>query len=161
MNSSEDIFNIAYDRYSDMLYRIAYIYTGSHCESEDILQEVFIKLLNRKSSFKDSDHEKAWLIRVATNECKDYLKSSRHSNMPLNDEIIWGKSCENDKKLDVQAGIISLDDKYKTIIYLYYYEDYSINEIAAILKLSKSAVKMRLSRARNQLKSMLEEYCNE
>ena len=161
MSSTEEKFNIAYDKYSDMLYRIAYMYTGSSQESEDIVQEVFIKLLNKKSSFKDGNHEKAWLMRVATNKCKDYLKSSRHSNVPLNDEILWGKGCDDDKKLDVQAGIISLEDKYKTIIYLYYYEDCSINEIASILKLSKSAVKMRLSRAREQLKSVLEEYCDE
>lgn len=160
MSSAEENFNIAYDKYSDMLYRIAYIYTGSCQESEDIVQEVFIKFLNKSSSFKDSNHEKAWLIRVAANKCKDYLKSSRHSNMPLNDEIIWGKNCDDDKRLDVQAAILSLDDKYKTIIYLYYYEDCSVNEIASILRLSKSAVKMRLSRAREQLKSVLEEYCD-
>lgn len=160
LSSAEEKFNVAYDKYADMLYRIAFIYTGSCQESEDIVQEVFIKFLNKQLSFKDSNHEKAWLIRVIANQSKDYLKSSRHSNMPLNDEIIWGKNCDDDKRLDVQAAILSLDDKYKTIIYLYYYEDCSVNEIASVLRLSKSAVKMRLSRAREQLKSVLEEYCD-
>ena len=157
-NNSNEKFSQAYDKYSVMLYRIAYLHTGNAQESEDILQEVFIKLLYSAPIFADDIHEKAWLIRVTTNKCKDYLKSSRHSNMSLNDEIISDKVCENDKALDVQAKIISLDKKYKTVVYLFYYEDYSIKQISSCLKLSESTVKMRLKRAREILKKELENY---
>lgn len=78
--------------------------------------------------------------------------------MSLNEEIISDKSYEDDKALDIQAKIISLDDKYKTVIYLFYYEDYSVKQIASCLRLTESTVKMRLKRAREILKKELKDY---
>lgn len=156
LENQEERFSLLYDKYAPMLYRIAYLHTGDKQESEDILQEVFIKYLYGNNNFKNDTHEKSWLIRVVTNECRDYLKSSRHSNMPLNDEIIAGNGLDNDKKIDVRMKMLSLDRKYKTVVYLHYYEDYTIEQIAACLKLSQSAVKMRLKRARDILKCELE-----
>lgn len=147
----ENEFNTAYDLYADMLYKIAYLHTADKDESEDILQEVFIKLLYKSPSFKDSEHKKAWLIKTTTNQCKDFLKSSRRKNLPLNDEIL-GEEIFDDKKLD---------SKYKTVLYLFYYEDYTVEMIASTLSLSKSNVKMRLKRGRELLKNELEEYSND
>lgn len=147
----ENEFNTAYDLYADMLYKIAYLHTADKDESEDILQEVFIKLLYKSPSFKDSEHKKAWLIKTTTNQCKDFLKSSRRKTLPLNDEIL-GEEIFDDKKLD---------SKYKTVLYLYYYEDYTVEMIASTLSLSKSNVKMRLKRGRELLKNELEEYSND
>lgn len=157
---NEDQFEILYDKYVAMLYRIAFIYTGSVQESEDILQEVFIKLLYKAPHFSSDNHEKAWLIRTVTNSSKDYLKSSRHGNMPLNEEILADKNGEEDRNIDIRSKIIGLEEKYKTVVYLFYYEDYSVKEIAACLKLTQSAVKMRLKRAREILKTELEGYEN-
>ena len=156
----EKEFSTSYDLYADMLYKIAYLHTNSREESEDILQDVFVKLLYNSPSFSCSEHKKAWLIRTTVNACKDFLKSSRHKNLPLNDEIL-GDDLQNDKKLDVRQKIIKLDSKYKTVIFLYYYEDYTVEMIATTLNLTKSAVKMRLKRGREILKTELEEYANE
>lgn len=157
-NSNNEKFNQSYDKYANMLYRIAYLHTGNAQESEDIMQDVFIKLLYNAPSFKNETHKKAWLIRVTTNKCKDYLKSSRHSNMSLNEEIISDKCYEDDKALDIQSKIIMLNDKYKTVVYLFYYEDYSIRQIASCLRITESTVKMRLKRAREILKKELKDY---
>lgn len=158
MSKDNEIFSQAYDRYADMLYRIAYLHTGNTAESEDILQEVFIKLLYNAPRFADDEHKKAWLIRVTTNKCRDYLKSSRRKDMSLNEEILTNSSVEGDKILDIQSKIIGLKDKYKTVVYLFYYEDYSVKQISSCLKVSESTVKMRLKRAREILKKELSDY---
>lgn len=156
-NEENEFFAQAYDEYAQMLYRIAYLHTGSLQESEDILQEVFIKLIYNSPHFKNEEHKKAWLIRVTTNKCKDYIKSSRANNLPLNENILSNKS-ESDKTIDIQSKIISMDEKYKTVIYLFYYEDYTVKQISSVLRLSESAVKMRLKRAREILKKELKNY---
>lgn len=104
--------------------------------------------------------KKAWLIKTTNNQCKDFLKSSRRKTLPLNDEIL-GEENFDDKKLDVRNKLLKLDSKYKTVLYLYYYEDYTVEMIAGTLSLSKSNVKMRLKRGRELLKNELEEYSNE
>ena len=149
----ENEFNTAYDLYADMLYKIAYLHTADKDESEDILQEVFIKLLYKSPSFKDSEHKKAWLIKTTTNQCKDFLKSSRRKNLPLNDEIL-GEEIFDDKKLDVRNKLLKLDSKYKTVLYLYYYEDYDTKEIAGILRMNEATVRTRLARGRKILKEV-------
>lgn len=158
MSNDNEIFSQAYDRYADMMYRIAYLHTGNAAESEDILQEVFINLLYNAPRFADDEHKKAWLIRVTTNKCRDYLKSSRRKDMSLNEEILTNSSVEGDKILDIQSKIIGLKDKYKTVVYLFYYEDYSVKQISSCLKVSESTVKMRLKRAREILKKELSDY---
>lgn len=157
-NSTVNNFDTEYDAYADMIYKIAYMYTGNSSESEDIVQEVFIKLLYKGLRFTSEEHKKAWLIRTVSNQCKDYLKSSRKTNLSLDDNLISDKSADNDKRLDIRTKIISLNPKYKTVIYLYYYEGYATDEIASILHISASAVKMRLKRAREELKKELEGY---
>ena len=136
----ETEFNSAYDLYADMLYKIAFLHTADKDESEDILQEVFIK--------------------TTVNQCKDFLKSSRRKVLPLNDEIL-GDEPFDERKLDVRNKLLKLDAKYKTVLFLYYYEDYTVEMIAATLSLSKSNVKMRLKRGRELLKNELEEYSND
>ena len=98
----ENEFNTAYDLYADMLYKIAYLHTADKDESEDVLQEVFIKLLYKSPSFKDSEHKKAWLIKTTTNQCKDFLKSSRRKNLPLNDEILGEEIFDDNGRADTQ-----------------------------------------------------------
>lgn len=140
-------------------------FTASHIFTPAVLRKVrtscrrfSLKDYTMHRHFTNETHEKAWLIRVTANKCKDYLKSSRYSNMSLNEEIISDKSYEDDKAMDIQAKIISLDDKYKTVIYLFYYEDYSVKQIASCLRLTESTVKMRLKRAREILKKELKDY---
>ncbi len=153
-------FEDTYQQYGEMLYRIAFVYTGSPHNAEDILQEVFISLMNNKKEFKSEEHKKAWLIRVTHNKCINMLKSAESKSICI-DELNLGDDDNHEAKIDVIRQISALPVKYKAVIILYYYNDYSVNEIAKALKISKSAVKMRLSRGRELLKMQLEEYSNE
>lgn len=155
-------FSEKYSLYGEMLYKIAFLYLGNSYDAEDVLQEVFIKLLYGNQSFKSPEHEKAWLIRVTQNKCRDALKSAGRKNTSLvfdNSDFSLG-FCENksDIHMDILNKILQLPNKYKTAVILYYYYDYSVRDVAAALKISNSAAKMRLKRAREILKIELEEY---
>lgn len=151
-------FQKKYKEYGEMLYRIGFVFLGNPDDTEDILQEVFITLLYNSPEFKTKEHEKAWLIRITQNKCINFLKSSGRKALPIDELKLPTYSENNDEKIDIVKNILSLPPKYKTAVILYYYNDYSVEEIAKILKISKSAVKMRLKRAREILKIELEDY---
>jgi RNA polymerase sigma-70 factor (ECF subfamily) len=119
------------------------------------LQEVFLTLLVKAPKFKNQEHEKHWLIRVAINKSKDYHRSFWKRMVEIREKDI---SCNNmNKETEVRECIENLPNRYKEVVLLYYYFGYSIKEIAYILRLKESAVKMRLSRARNKMKIEMEE----
>ena len=153
----EKEFEAKYNDYGKMLFRIAFLYVGNSADAEDILQDVFIKYLSGRYSFKDSDHEKAWFIRVTQNKALDFLKRKGRKNISLNDieNFTYEKSTDS---ADILKEILALPEKYKSSVILYYYNDCSVEEISKILKISKSAVKMRLKRSREILKTELEDY---
>ncbi len=150
-NISNDEFNEKYYLYKETIYGIAYTYMKNVNDSDDIVQDVFMKYLNSNEKFKTLDNEKFWLIRVTINTCKSYLKKSWKQRVELDESKIdiVSKKEENSYLFDI---VYSLPHKYKEIIVLKYYEDFSINEIAKILNISISAVKKRLERARNMIK---------
>jgi RNA polymerase sigma-70 factor (ECF subfamily) len=152
------LFREKYEKYSKMLFKIAFLHLGNAQDAEDVLQNVFIKLLYNSPNFNDDEHEKAWLIRVTQNQCKNVLKSSSRNNCQLNENITDEENSSITKAIDISMKIRSLPANYKTAIFLYYYEDLNVEEIAKILKISQSAVKMRLKRGREILKTELEEY---
>ena len=154
-------FKTAYDNYGEMLYRIAYVYLANQDDVEDVLQDVFVSFLTNNSKFKSEEHKKAWLIRTTQNKCINLLKSASRKNTNIEDIQLQSFESDNDLHIDILKQIIALDKKYKTVVILYYYNDYSVSEIAQILKISKSAVKMRLKRSRELLKIKLEDYENE
>lgn len=155
----DNLFERKYDEYGEMLYRIAYLFVANTSDAEDVLQEVFIKLLYSAPQFKSSDHEKAWLIKTTQNHCKNLLKASGRKNTSLDDlQLVPGAEIDVDMRLDVVRQVIALPFKYKSAVILYYYNDYPVAEIAKILNISKSAVKMRLKKGREFLKLELEEY---
>ena len=153
----EKEFDAKYNDYGKMLFKIAFLYVGNSADAEDILQDVFIKCLSGRYSFKDSDHEKAWFIRVTQNKALDFLKRKGRKNISL-DDIENFTYEKNDNSADILREILALPEKYKSSVILYYYNDYSVEEISKILKISKSAVKMRLKRSREILKTELEDY---
>lgn len=155
---TDDIFREKYEKYSKLLFRIAFLHLGSTHDAEDVLQNVFIKLLYSSPDFKDEEHEKAWLIRVTQNHCKNALKSHSRQSVQFNDEIAADKSNDITAALDISIKIKALPASYKTAVFLCYYEDLTVKEIAKILKISQSAVKMRLKRGRDILRQELEEY---
>lgn len=155
-------FDELYSKYGEMLYKIAFLYFGNGDDAEDALQEVFVKALTKLPN-ADDERQKAWLIRVTQNQCRDMLKKSERRNL-LIDENVLAKSPDdysNESRIDVLQKIVGLNQKYKAVIILYYYYDYSVSQIADTLKISQSSVKMRLKRGRELLKIELEGYENE
>lgn len=155
-------FDELYQKYGEMLYKIAFLYFGNSHDAEDALQEVFVKALQKFPDGTD-EHQKAWLIRVTQNQCRDMLKRSENKNLCIDDVVLAGE-CENinnESRIDILQKIVKLSPKYKTAVILYYYYDYSVSQIADTLKISQSSVKMRLKRGRDILKLELEGYENE
>lgn len=153
-------FEEIYQKYKNTLYRIAFTYLKNNVDVEDVLQDVFLKRFYKSPKFKDEKHEKYWLIRITINLCKDTLRSFWNKNVKSIDELMESQEIiqwdfSEDEKY-IFREVMSLPDKQKTVMYLYYYERYSCKEIAEILKCSESAVKMRLKKGRELLKINLE-----
>lgn len=150
---TEQEFDIKYNLYKDMIFNIALNYTHNQDDSEDILQDVFMKYLNSSEEFKTLENEKYWLIRVTINTSISFIKSKWKSGVILDNEYINSvKAEENSDLLRMRQIIFSLKDKYKEVIILYYYQNYNTKEIAEILKISQNSVKKRLERARDLIK---------
>lgn len=159
--TTENDFNTTYDMYGDMMYKIAYLYLSSADDAEDVMQDVFVKLITKAPKFKNEEHRKAWLIRTTQNKCRDRLKSSARKNISIDELNIPSENGNIDAKIDIITEILKLPAMYKSAIILYYYYDYSVNEIAGTLKITTSSVKMRLKRGREILKIELEDYHHE
>ncbi|MGN6714584.1 RNA polymerase sigma factor [Anaerocolumna jejuensis] len=140
------------DKYSKMLIKIAFTYVKNMADAEDIAQDAFVSLIRKGSGFDSEEHEKAWLIRVTINNCKNHLKSAwSKRRVPLEEDISYMQEEES----EVLITVLKLPPKYRTVIHLYYYEEYSINEIAEILHKKPATIGTWLSRGRNLLKSEL------
>lgn len=143
-----------FDSYANNLYRFALSYVGIKQEAEDIIQNVFLKLLSKNVLIR-SEYEKAYLYKMTANLCKDYLKSCKNKEMLSYDELDNLVSVENeidDEDASFYNCLMSLRDLYRVPIYLHYYEGYTYGEIAKILKLGESAVAMRINRGKEELK---------
>ncbi|MBQ9895135.1 MAG: RNA polymerase sigma factor, partial [Ruminococcus sp.] len=137
------------EKYGDMLYRISLLILKNTADAEDAVQETFIKYFTKAPEFTDAEHEKAWLITVATNRCRDMLRyRSRHETE--SEEVLNTYAVEKSDSGILEA-LMELSDKYRIIMILFYVEQYKIDEIADITGVSVSAVKMRLSRGRKLL----------
>jgi len=141
-------------KYSDMVYRICFIYLGNRPEVDDVFQEVFLKLFQKNTSFTSEDHEKAWLIRVTINQCKDVLKGFWWKKIDLVENIELPE--HNSDERDVLMLVLSLPQKYKDIIYLYYYQEYTVPQIGQLLKRSENTIYSQLHRARELMRQKLE-----
>ena len=142
-----------YERHVSMVYRVCYSYLGVAADAEDAVQEVFIKLLDKQPQFVDDEHERRWLIRVAANHCKDMLRRSSRKNVPLEKVLEPAARKEGfDSTLDV---VLKMDPKYKDVVYLYYYEGYTTDEVAEIVGRPPSTVRSHLSEARAILRKQL------
>lgn len=156
---TEEQFEEKYNLYSQELMNISYGYTKNRDDSLDIIQNVFYKLFNNKIVFPSLVDEKRWLIRVTINECKDLLRKKKKITYVDEEAINIIQKEEYDKNeiSNLLEKIDNLPSKYKVVIILFYYDLQSIKDIAIILKLSESAVKKRLERARNMLKKEMED----
>lgn len=147
-----------FDLYKNDIYRLVYSYTKNKSDFDDITQNTFIKLYNHNEILSSQDKDiKKWLIKVAINECKTFLLSSWKKKIIAfteKEENILSTTLPDNYLLE---AILQLPKKYRTIIFLYYYEDYKIKEIAEILNLSVTNIQTILSRARKKLKEILKE----
>ena len=144
-----------YEREVDMVYRLCYSFLGRAADAEDATQEVFIKLMRARGEgdFESLDHEKAWLVRVASNHCKDVLRRASRKDVGLESA---GEPAAPDESFDATLdAVLRLDPKYKDAVYLFYYEGYTTDQIAAALGRPASTVRSHLSEARAILKKAL------
>ena len=142
--------------YADMILRISWQYLKQTCDAEDICQTVFLKYLSSNPVFDSMEHEKAWIIRTTINACKDHLKSAFfRRTSPLEDAAAVAAPAVPDSWL--LDAMKTLPEKYRISLYLYYYEEYSLREIASLMGVSESAVGQCLTRARRKLRSIITE----
>ena len=145
----EEALELFVRRHENRLYRTALAILGHRAEAEDVVQEVFLKFIEKRPSFQSPDHEKAWLIRVAVNLCKNRLRSSWwQKTVPLLESYPAAPSGQD----GVIEAVMSLPPKYRTVIHLFYYEDYSTAQIGALTGQKEFTVRSLLTRARQKIK---------
>ena len=146
-------------RNSQAVYRVCYSFMGNAADAEDATQMTFMRLIDHPRDFNDEDHERAWLITVASNVCKDILKSAARTRvdaMPEGMDFV-DEHASVEQTDETLAAVMRLPDKYKDAVYLHYYEGYSTDEIARMTESPPSTVRNRLRDARRLLKEMLDE----
>ncbi|MBQ8519359.1 MAG: sigma-70 family RNA polymerase sigma factor [Agathobacter sp.] len=150
---------LAVENYSNTVYRAAYQYCGNKSDAEDVVQNTFIKLLQEKKDFESEEYLKRWLIRVAVNEAKNISMSFWKKRISSLEDNQVEKTYEfhSNEQSDLYEAVMHLPAKYRIVVHLYYFEDYSTKEIAEILKIKETTVQTQLMRARGKLKEMLKE----
>ena len=143
------------ERYQNNLYAIAFSICKNPSDAQDVVQDTFIQYYTSKKEFEDEQHLRAWLIRVAINKAKNMTLTFWHQHKVSLEEYMETLTFETPESENLFEEVMKLPKKYRIVIHLFYYEDYSVKEIAEILNLSQSNVKVRLSRARALLKESL------
>lgn len=152
---SEAEINRAVDEYADMIKRVCFYHLKNQTDTEDVFQNVFLKYMTYEGSFADREHEKAWLLRVAINACKDYLKNFFRRNVVSFEALHEMEAEEPEESRGVLEAVLSLPVKYKDVIYLHYYEGYSAAEMGKILGKKENTIYSLLFRGREMLKEKL------
>ena len=146
--------------YYQLIYRVAFSQVKNHADAEDITQEVFLKIIRHDMRYQSMEHERAWIVRVTINLCRDLLKSKWHKTSVSMEEVSEAQrgSCENFTEIqdNMMCAVLQLTEKYRNCLYLFYYEDYPIKEIAQSLEMPENTVKTNLKRGRQALKEFLE-----
>lgn len=154
MKSPEEMSR-AVETYADMVRRICFVHLKSEHDTEDVFQNVFLKYMLHKGVFESSEHEKAWLTRVTINACTDWLRSlSRRRWIPL-ETVSEESSMQDESAREVLEAVLQLPDRYRQVVYLFYYEGYSAVEISGILGKKENTVYTWLSRAKGILREKL------
>mgnify|MGYP001664312149 FL=1 len=152
-------FDDLYQKYAVIVFRTAYNFLLNKDDAEDIVQEVFIKYFISNKTFNDDDHEKAWILTVTANLSKNVLRSKSRQNLELDDTIKivdhkFDKAITN--HLDLEEAMKKLTANQRLVIYLFYYEQIPIKNIAKIMKSNENTVKSHLLRAKSKMKTYLE-----
>jgi len=147
---TDNYISTAIEKYADMIRRICFLYLRNSADVEDVFQEVFLKFFLNYASFESDEHQKAWLCRVTFNKCKDYCKSFWHKRVVSLEEMEI--PYENPEQHNLIKTVLDLPSDQKEVIYLHYYENRTIPEIAEIMQKNINTVYSILRRAKAQLK---------
>ena len=145
------------EMYKDNIYAAAFNICKSAADAEDVVQDTFLQYYMTKKEFDDEKHIRYWLLRVAINKAKNIQSSFRRKNEMLLEDYVETLTFETPESRELFEEVLKLPEKYRVVIHLFYYEDYSVKEIAKILRATESSVKVRLSRGRAKLKDALKE----
>ena len=143
--------------YQDSLFAVAFNLCKNAQDAEDVVQDTFIRYYTLKKEFDSKEHIRAWLIRVAINRAKNVSRTFWRRNRISLQDYMETLTFETEESENLFETVMKLPEKYRIVIHLFYYEDYSVGEIAGILNLSESNVKVRLSRGRTLLRDALQE----
>lgn len=154
MRSEQEMAD-AIQRYGDTVRRLCMVHLKNYADTEDIFQTVFLKYALTSASFDSCEHEKAWLIRVTLNACKDLLKSVFRSRTVSLEELVEQPAQLSADHREVLEAVLSLPARYRDVVYLHYYEEYTAPEIAGILGKNVNTVYTRLTRAKGLLREKL------
>ncbi len=155
MKSEQDINNII-EKYADTVKRICVLHLKNNADTEDIFQKVFLKYILKSPCFENETHEKAWIIRVTLNECKDYFKSFfRKNKVTLDNTLPLTYEMPDDNLAYVREAVSKLPTNYRNVIYLHYFEQYTAVEISKILGKNVNTIYTLLARGKKILKESL------
>lgn len=155
-SNPSDAVEQALQQFGDDILRLAYSYMKSREDAEDVVQEVLIRFMQSAKQFEDESHVKAWLLRVAANLCKDKLKSaSRQREVAIPEGYDVAAEEKQESESDFMQIVMALPEKYRSVIHLYYYEEYATAEIAKILQKKEATVRSLLKRGREKLERMM------
>ena len=148
-------FNRCAERYQDTIYRVALNCFGSDADAEDAVQEVLLRYYTADPALESEEHRRRWLIRVTLNYCKNELRRFGRRRQVSMEEVEI--PFENPEEGELFSIVMALPEKYRTALYLFYYEEYTVKEIAEAVGIKVSAATTRLSRAREALRRELKE----
>lgn len=155
---ADDSNTAVIQKYSLMVYRLAYSMLKNRYDADDIHQEVFVRFLTKRPDFENEIHEKAWFMKVTVNLCKNYWKTAwKRKVVSLMDWDLEEQEVETFRDSQLLEEVQKLPAKYRAVIHLFYYEELSIEEISHVLKQKPSTVRTQLTRARRKLKEVLKE----
>ncbi len=153
---SEREVNTAVERYADTVRRLCVVYLKNSADTEDVFQNVFFKYCLSSKVFQSDEHEKAWFIRVTINACKDWLKSFFRSRTVSVEEIAELPYDSPQENKDVLEAVLSLLQKYRDVVYLHFFEDYTAPQISKILRKNVNTIYTLLTRSKTLLREKLE-----
>lgn len=152
---SEQEVNRAIERHADTVRRLCMIHLKNYADTEDIFQRVFLKYVLSSVSFENEEHERAWFIRVTINACKDLLKNFFRSHTVSMEEVLEQPAEIEQDHREVLEAVLSLPARYRDVVYLYYYEEYTAPQIGRILGKNVNTIYTLLNRAKKILREKL------
>ena len=153
---TDDCFEEVMERYSDLIYRVAYANVKIKADADDVFQEVWCRYYQKNRTYDSEEHRRNWLINVTLKCCKKSYSSVRYKRTVLTDDVSLLQNKLPRKDFEIYHTVINLPEKYRIPIYLYYYEGFSVNEISQMTGTNASTVRSQLKRGREKLKEILE-----